>query len=164
YWFLSNTKSFFECYISYRNRLATFVNDLQKAEEPGNGDVPTGKAATPNKLTHILDIIHATYFGREIDTGIINHTARVLLGDPIRPVRPPRLKGHGDAVDPTDLVHPAGREGRRYIWRKEVLNAEPRSEIMIRGEEIARVEAALDHYVLAAPGQIVGMSVFEPVD
>ena len=165
YWFLSNSKTFFECYISYRNRLATFVNELPKGDEPGKEDVPAGKAVTPDNLTHLLDIIHATYFGREIDTGVINHTARVLLGDPIKPIKPPRLKGHGEPIDPADLVHPAGREGRRYVWRKEVLNAEPRSEIIISGEEIARVEAELDQYVMAAPGQIVSVaSVFEPVD
>lgn len=165
YWFLSDSGSFFECYISYRNRLATLITELlQKGEEPGNGDVPTGKASAPDNLTHILDVIHATYFGREIDTGIINHTARVLLGDPIKPIKAAGSKGHGEAIDPADLVHPAGRAGRRYVWRKEVLNAEPRSEIMISGEEIARVEAALDQYVLPAPGQITIMSVFEPVD
>jgi glycosyltransferase domain-containing protein len=163
YWFLSNSKSFFECYIGYRNRLATLVDELQKGEEPGKADRLGG--ATSDNLTHLLDIIHATYFGREIDTGIINHTARVLLGDPLKPIKPPRLKGHGEPIDQADLVHPAGREGRRYVWRKEVLNAEPRSEIIISGEEIAHVEAALDLYVMAAPGQIVSVaSVFEPVD
>lgn len=153
YWFLSNSSTFFECYVSYRNRLATLVAGLQKDE-----------AATPGNLTHILDIIHAAYFGRELDTGIINHTARVLLGDPIKPVKPPASKGHGEAVDPADLVHAAGREGRRYVWRKEVLNAEPRSEITISAEEIARVEAALDQYVLAPPGQVAVASVFDSVD
>lgn len=165
YWFLSSSKTFFECYIGYRNRLAAFLKELQESEDPGKGNGATGKAATPdNNLAHVLDVIHAAYFGREIDTGAINHTARVLLGDPIKPIKPPRLIGHAEAVGPADLVHPAGRQGRRYVWRKEVLNAEPRSEIMIGGEEIARVEAALDQYVLAAPGQVVVMSVFEPVD
>jgi hypothetical protein len=48
-------------------------------------------------------------------------------------------------------VRPSGRLDRRYIWREAVQQAEPKSEIMIRLEEIERVETELDGYVLETP-------------
>ena len=164
YWFLSNTNTFFEGYVQYRNRLAAFLKELQKREEQIERSTSAQNDKTPEELTHILDIIHASYFGREIDTGMINHTARVLLGDAIKPLKLEGSKWHDEAIGPADLVHPAGREGRRYVWRKEVLNAEPRSEIMISGEEIAHVEAVLDQYVPPEPGRAPLVSILETAD
>jgi hypothetical protein len=55
-----------------------------------------------------------------------------------------------------DEVHPSPRGDRRYIWRREVLTAEPREEIAITPDEMARVEQELDGYrlseALAGPG------------
>jgi glycosyltransferase domain-containing protein len=164
YWFLSNTNTFFEGYVQYRNRLAAFIKDLQKREEQLDGNTSAQNDKTPEELTHLLDIIHASYFGREIDTGMINHTARVLLGDAIKPLKFEESRWHGESIGPADLVHPAGREGRRYVWRKEVLNAEPRSEITISGEEIAHVEAVLDQYVPPEPGRAPLVSILETAE
>ena len=164
YWFLSNTSTFFEGYVQYRNRLAAFLKDLQKREEQLDESTSAQNDKTPEELTHLLDIIHASYFGREMDTGMINHTARVLLGDAIKPLKFEGSKWHDDPIGPADLVHPAGREGRRYVWRKEVLKAEPRSEITISGEEIAHVEAVLDQYVPPEPGRAPLVSILEAAD
>jgi glycosyltransferase domain-containing protein len=164
YWFLSNTNTFFGGYARYRNRLAAFLDELQKREEQAGGGPSAQNSRTPEELTHLLDIIHASYFGREIDTGMINHTARVLLGDAIKPLKLEGSKWHDEAVGPSDVVHPARREGRQYVWRKEVLNAEPRSEITISAEEIAHVEAVLDQYVPPEPGRAPLVSILETAD
>lgn len=163
YWFLSNTNTFFGGYVQYRNRLAAFLTELQKREGELDANI-SAQNKTPEELTHLLDIIHASYFGREIDTGMINHTARVLLGDAIKPLKLEGSKWHDEAIGQEDVVHPARREGRSYVWRKEVLNAEPRSEITISGEEIAHVEAVLDQYVPPEPGRAPLVSVLEPAD
>lgn len=165
YWFLSETSSFFDGYLHYRNRLAKLVEEVQACEAQAAVASPAPNTRKPAAdLVQTLDIIHASYFGREMDSGMINHTARVLLGDPLKPLKRPAPPRHDEEIHPEDLVHAAGVEGRRYVWRREVLNAEPRSEIQIDGDEIARVEGVLDSYVPPEPGEAPIVSVFEPVD
>ena len=154
YWFLSNTSTFFESYIQYRNRVGDISQGLQKREEPARWKY----LGTERQNARGAD----TYPG---------HHPRVLFWPRGRhrhdqpygacssrrcdktPQGSEEVKWHDEAIDPADLVHPAAREGRRYVWRKEVLNAEPRSEITISGEEIAHVEAVLDQYVPPEPGR-----------
>ncbi len=49
-------------------------------------------------------------------------------------------------------MHP-GLGDRRYIWRRTVLEAEPREEIIICAAEIARVEEQLEAYRLSQTAQ-----------
>lgn len=144
FWFLKDTKSFVACYAHYRRILM----DLH-----GEWDVDHLAESLPlrdnDALRQALDIIHATYLGREVDTGRINHIADILAGDAsgldhaiagfsIVPPRDGTIRD-GDRVSLSSM-------GRRIIWRASVLNAEPRSEITIGDEEVARASAALEHY------------------
>ena len=102
-----------------------------------------------DRLAHTIDVIHGCYFGREVDTGIINHAAELLIGDRTDPPTgegPVRPK---PTIEPDDAVHLSAIPGRSYIWRNAVLNAGAKSEISINNEEIARVEAALDDYLFS---------------
>jgi len=143
HWFLHESPSFFANYGVYRNALAEFIRAREIA-------VPHGV-----QLEHLLDLIHATWLGRELDLGVLNHTTQRLLGHPLRPVntmaRPSRQPSSR-----IDLNHKSKRQSpRRYLWQTNVTRAEPRNEISITAAEIARVEQQLDAYVLtdAGPGQ-----------
>jgi hypothetical protein len=50
--------------------------------------------------------------------------------------------------EPGDVIHPSRLGQRRYIWRRNVLNAEPREEIAIDAQAIAQVESELEGYRL----------------
>jgi len=131
-WFVRDSPSFFRHYAVYRDALA----DCIRANAV---PVPDGV-----DLAHLLDLIHATWLGRESDTGVINHVTRMLLGDPL-----PALGAERDWPGPRpvadgDLVHPAGAGARRYLWRRDVLEAEPRAEITITAADIEAVERGLD--------------------
>jgi hypothetical protein len=108
-----------------------------------------------DRLAHTIDVIHGCYFGREVDTGIINHTAEFLIGDRTDPPEGEKPVQPKPTIEPDDAVHLSAIPGRSYIWRNAVLNAEPKSEISISNEEIARVEAALDDY-LCSVGSATG--------
>ena len=160
YWFLKDAQSFFAGYADYRDRLVDLLHELDSGRAPSKigalfqharlylvrllrWDARTKRGAD----SHVIDIIHATYFGREVDTGRINHMARILLGDPVGPLPLPKPAQRDLAIGPDDIMHPSSIPERRYVWRDAVVNAEPRSEITITPEEIARVEAALDIYL-----------------
>lgn len=145
FWFLKDTKSFVSCYARYRRLLM----DLH-----GEWDVADLAESLPlrddDALRQAIDVIHATYWGREVDTGRINHIADILAGD---------ASGHDPAIASFSAVPPRDRTmrdgdrvslstvtGRRIVWRASVLNAEPRSEITIDDAEVARASAALDDY------------------
>ena len=151
YWFLKDAQSFFAGYADYRDRLVDLLHELNTGHlSPKRGalfqPVVFRLARLIRRITrtkrgaddHVIDIIHATYFGREVDTGIINHMARILLGDPVGPLPLPKPEQRDLAIGPGDIVHPSSIPGRRYVWRDAVVNAEPRSEITITPEEIAR--------------------------
>jgi glycosyltransferase domain-containing protein len=156
FWFLKDARLFFNTYARYRDGLVDLLHELDTGRPPKRGalfrlarllrgDTPAKRG--PEDPSHVIDIIHATYFGREVDTGKINHTARILLGDPVGPVPLPKPAERNLEIGPGDLMHPSSIPERRYVWRDAVFNAEPRSEITISPEEIARVEAALDIYL-----------------
>jgi glycosyltransferase domain-containing protein len=136
FWFLHDASSFFAHYNIYRNALAKFIRD-RNISVPKQGE-----------LEQLLDIIHATWLGHEIDTGMCNHTARRLLGDDLPPISAPpdgppwQPPGNGDNTRQSEI--------RSYIWRKAVLEAEPRHEINITPAEMDRVERQLDAY--SVPG------------
>ena len=132
-WFLTNPSSFFGHYVDYRNALLHFIRERDLA------------AAQSSRLEPLIDLVHASYFGREVDTGAINHMAAIFIGDPVPPLsfeyHPPYA---WKQISGGDVVHLSQRNKRRYVWREGVLTAEPREEIRIDLGEIARVEAELD--------------------
>ena len=137
FWFLDDPASFARHYAKYRGALTGFIGELGIAPPP-NAD-----------LDRFVDMVHAIWLHRRFDDGMLNHTARLLLGDALAPL--PGLGGALPWAEPAagDIV---SQRGRRYIWRDAVLRAEPRDEISISGTEMMRVMAALDVYFGAADG------------
>ena len=133
FWLLHDARSFFENYTMFRDAIAGFIRS--------RGLAPPG-----GSIEQFLDMSHATWLGREIDVGRINHTARMLLGDALAPiVDDPAWEGWQEPAE-GDVVGSSAGGGRRYIWRKAVVEAEPRDEITITRDEIARTEQELDAY------------------
>jgi glycosyltransferase domain-containing protein len=138
FWLMHDSASFFHAYGRYRDRLVSLLGQMSGEASAGQDN---------ERLAHTIDVIHGCYFGREIDPGIINHTAEFLIGDRTDPATgewPPRAK---PTIEPDDTVHLSAVPGHSYVWRKAVLDTDPKSEISISNEEIARVEAALDDYL-----------------
>jgi hypothetical protein len=134
FWFLRDAQSFFANYLTFRDGIAQFIRAKGIAVPP------------ETRLEQILDIAHATYLGRELDLGMTNYTARLLLGDDIPPIRPdPDWPTRGQSL-PDDVVHGSQVPGRRYVWRHRVAEAEPRHEIAIGPSEMTVVERQLDAY------------------
>src|SRR5262249_39910571 len=73
-WTLHDAQSFFTDYAIYRDAIAKFIRTR---------GIAGPKAGT---LEQFLDLSHATWLGREVDLGMLNHAARLLLGDPIPPI------------------------------------------------------------------------------
>lgn len=133
YLFLNNSTAFFRQYAIYRRALIRFI---------GERGIPPPPGAT---LGQLIDTVNGVFLHANFDGGVLNHAARLHLGAPIAPLdtvqyRPPRRE-----VDEGDLVH-ATANGRRVVWRRDVLAAEPRDEITITPEEIEQVERELDWY------------------
>jgi hypothetical protein len=74
---------------------------------------------------------------------MINHTARVLLGDSLAPIRVPDWRTERQEPSEGDVVHPSPTGSRRYVWRKDIFRA---GEVTIEPDELARVERQLDAY------------------
>jgi glycosyltransferase domain-containing protein len=132
FWMLRDAQSFFSAYVGFRDHIAAFIR---------NRDI-----AVPHEveLVQLLDMIYAAWFGREVETGKINHTVRLLLGDDLPPLATPGAAHAWQEPSAADEVSPAAVGPRRYVWRQAVLNAEPREEITIDRTERARVERQLD--------------------
>jgi glycosyltransferase domain-containing protein len=134
FWALHDAASFFSGYAAYREVIVSFIRSRAIA-------VPDGTT-----LEQLLDMSHASWLAREIDTGKINHTVRLLLGDPLPPVDPPDMPVAWQEPTQADEISPSGTVRRRYVWRQSVIAAEPRDEITIDRDERARVERQLDVY------------------
>jgi glycosyltransferase domain-containing protein len=131
YWFLDDIRSFFKHYVRYRNALTDFIRDVG-IPPPRDGD-----------LDQLVDMVHAVWLHRNFDDGVLNHAARLLLGDAIPPLSAPEVRVPRREPADGDVV----KQGAlRYIWRSEVLCAEPSEEIRISADEIERVMAQLDVY------------------
>jgi glycosyltransferase domain-containing protein len=135
FFFLRDPSRFFGNYVLFRNAIAAFIR--------------RSGIATPTKvpLEQFLDLSYATYLGREMHPSTINHAVKLLLGDPMPPIptappQPPDWQEPGDG----NIVHRSISGNRRYIWRRLVLEAEPRNEIAIAEHDMARVERQLDSY------------------
>jgi glycosyltransferase domain-containing protein len=133
--FLEDAEDFFSNYAKYRNGLTRFIRE---------------KVATTldkTRLEQVLDVIHATHFAREIDTGMLNHAAQLMLRDDPGSTL---LAPPAPATSPpgADIIHRSRSADRLYIWREQVIKAEPHDEILISPEEIDRAEQQLDRYEL----------------
>lgn len=134
FWTLHDAHGFFANYVAFRDSIAKFIRGRCIAE-------PTG-----GSLEQFLDLSHATWLGREVDGGMLNHAAQLLLGAALPPLRPdPDWPGWREPSD-GDLISSSAAGARRYIWRKAVVQAEPRDEITIERNEMVRVEQGLDAY------------------
>jgi glycosyltransferase domain-containing protein len=133
FFFLRDAQEFFGNYVLFRDGIAAFIRRSGIETPPG---VP---------LEQLLDLAYAAYLGREVDTGTINHAAQLLLGDALPPIQPDPAPAWQEPAE-GDVVHRSPADNRRYVWRRKVLNAEPRDEITISGEDMARVERQLEHY------------------
>jgi len=133
FFFLRDAQEFFGNYILFRDGIAAFIRR--------NGiEIPPSAP-----LEQLLDLAYAAYLGREVNTGVINHAVQLLLGDALPPILPEPAPGWQEPAR-GDVVHHSSAGDRRYIWRRKVLDAEPRDEIAISGEDIVRVERQLEHY------------------
>jgi glycosyltransferase domain-containing protein len=131
YWFLDDIGSFFEHYVAYRNALTDFMHNLGISPPPNHD------------LNQLIDLIHAVWLYRNFDDGVLNHATRLLLGDAVRPISGPELRDTRRGHTWRDIVK---NGARRYVWRDEVLRAEPSDEIHISKQEIDRVTDQLDVY------------------
>jgi hypothetical protein len=131
FWFIDDINSFFLHYLCYRRTLTQLIFEL------GISTLPQ------SELNQLVDMVHAVWLHRNFDDGVLNHAARLLLGDPIRPIPHPYAPIGWREPTAGDMEI---RRGHRYLWRREVLAAEPRDEIHILAEEIDRVSEELDTY------------------
>lgn len=133
FFFLRDAREFFGNYVVFRDGIAAFIRR--------NGiEIPPGVP-----LEQLLDLAYAAYLGREVDTGTINHAVELLLGEALPPIQPEPTPGWQEPAE-GDVVHRSSAGDRRYIWRRKVLDAEPRDEIAVSGEDMVRVERQLEHY------------------
>jgi glycosyltransferase domain-containing protein len=134
HWFLADGRSFLEHYRRYCDVLAAHILRLGIR-------LPDGV-----DLNRLLDLIHASWLGHNVDTGKINHVVRGLLGEDM----PPLVEGNDwpgpRPIGPHDRVD--RRFARSHIWRHAVLEAEPRDEITIRDRDIREVNDTLDIVLL----------------
>lgn len=141
-----DAEEFFTDYRCYRSALADFIRAGQlAASDRQYRDPVSGKP--DSRLEQLIDVVHGTWFAREANVGVFNHAAELLLGR-----QHPLLRGEPEwpgsrPLGDGDLIH-YGPGERRYIWRRAVLQAEPREEITISDREIAKVEQELDAYQL----------------
>ncbi len=148
---LDNAERFFSGYLSYRNALANFMRGRDGVPGARRFINPVSGLAD-SRLEQLIDIVHATWLGREANVGVFNHAARLLLGEAISLLAGGPVWPGSRALADGDVVH-SGLGDRRYIWRRTVLEAEPREEIIISAAEIARVEEQLEAYRLGQTAQ-----------
>jgi hypothetical protein len=98
---------------------------------------------TRHDLNHLLDTIHSVWLKFNFDSGIMNFATQQLLDGKTLNLPPPQSPLPWQRIRRKDVVHYRRGKGR-YIWRTNVLNAEPRSEIHISSGEIKHVESQLD--------------------
>lgn len=138
--FIDDAASFIGEYAGYRDRMASFAR-----RHLGDGAESQLCNCT---IEQFLDLVHGIGLARELDPGPLNYTVQRALGAPLPQI--PVQQDWPGWRDPSggDAVHASAIAGRRYIWRQDVLEAEPRSEIMISHDEIARVERQIENYVI----------------
>jgi glycosyltransferase domain-containing protein len=138
HFFLRDAAGFFQSYLALRNGIAAFIRS-------------NGLRVPPNpKLEQLLDLIYASYLGREIDAGTINRAVEEWLDGGMSAIEPEYRSAAWKELRPGDIAHPATKCDRCYVWRQNVVEAEPRDEISITPSDMARVEKQLNSFELAA--------------
>jgi len=139
--FIDDPSEFFGEYAHYRNRLASLARRYLGED--------ACKQLHDCTVEKFFDLVHGIALVREIDPGALNYAVQRALGAPYPPL--PQCPSWPGWKEPSegDIVHDSAVvAGRRYVWRKDVLEAEPRDEITITSDEIAQVERQIDSYEL----------------
>ena len=158
-WLIKDADCFFQCYAIFRRRLLNIfrtgtIKPRLWTSMRGRDDilVRNGKNSTLDSskipFQQLIDLINASYLGRVVDTGTINYAVQYALGDVAQPVKFPGPWRGWLEPQTGDMIRVSQRPDRRYIWRREVVEAEPRNEISITAGEMTKVEAQLEFYDL----------------
>jgi hypothetical protein len=75
---------------------------------------------------------------------VLNYAIQRTLGDPLPPVPEPVAWTGWKDPGRGDQLRPSKQNRRQYVWRANVLCAEPRDEISIDNAEIETAERQLD--------------------
>lgn len=156
-WLVKDADSFFRRYVEFRNGVINFLRHgttkpslWAKIWHRDNAVTRHGIQSLVNtpriSFRQLVDMINAACLGRLVHPGTINYAAEYGLGKAADPVRFPGPWRGWTEAQADDLIRPSPRGDRRYIWRRAVLEAEPRYEISITADEMTKVEAQLDHY------------------
>lgn len=150
YAFLVDSERFFQNYKAYRTNLAATVRALADPIDLvpllHQFNLKTDGPPAVVTLEHALNLIHALYYGAALDRGMINYAVQRMLGTDLPPIPiPPSGLPPMDA-QAEDLRHEVG--DRTYLWRRDVIAAEPADEITIGPDEVANVERQLANYRL----------------
>jgi hypothetical protein len=138
--FLDDAASLFQDYAEYRKGLASFVR--------ANVSTDTIDQLRDCTLEQFLDLVHGIGLVRELDPGPLNYMVQRALGAPNPPIPFQSAWPGWVELGKADVVHQSAVAGRGYVWREQVCKAEPKAEITISNEEIARVERQIEHYLL----------------
>jgi glycosyltransferase domain-containing protein len=159
-WLIKDADCFFQCYAIFRRGLMNFFR-TGKAKRSlwtsmrGRDDalITNGMHSALNSskipFQQLINLINASYLGRVIDTGTINYAVQYAFGDVAQPVKFPGPWRGWLEPQTGDVIRVSQRPDRRYIWRREVVEAEPRDEISITPGEMTKVEAQLEFYELS---------------
>ena len=83
YAFLHDAELFFSNYLSYRNALASFIRERDII--PAARQFVSPVIGLPeSRLEQLIDLVHATWLGREVDVGVFNHAASCFLARGLR--------------------------------------------------------------------------------
>jgi hypothetical protein len=159
-WLIKDADCFLQCYAIFRRGLMNFFRTGTTTPSlwtsmRGHDDalVRNGMQSALNSskipFQQLIDLINASYLGRVVDTGTINYAVQYALGDVAQPVKFPGPWRGWSEPQTGDLIRVSQRPDRRYIWRRGVVEAEPRGEISITTGEMTKVEAQLEFYDLS---------------
>jgi glycosyltransferase domain-containing protein len=132
YWFLSSPQSLLTAYKAYRDNLTGFIKDAA---------IRTGHIES---IDHVIDLIHGLFLQQQIDPGVLNYAIQRSLGDPLPPIPEPVAWAGWKSLGLGDRLRPSKQNRRLYVWRANVLHAEPRDEIAIDDAQIETAERQLD--------------------
>ena len=133
YWFLHDLHSFHRHYISYQDSLARFISERNLTR------------LARRDLLQVIGAVHAVWLHYNFDFSVLNRATQQLLNGEDLNLPNPYSPIPWRDIGPGDVVH-AEHGARRYIWRSNVLNAEPMEEILITPGEMVRVERQLEAY------------------
>jgi hypothetical protein len=156
-WYFKDAASFFELYAPFRAAVVKFlrhgevsqrrgVKHLFSAPPPQRGiaiDIPDRFS-----LEQLVDLINWTYLAKIVDAGMASYQVQYATGESDTALEFAGPWPGTRLIAPGDLMRASRVPDRHYIWRRAVMQAEPREEITIARDEIARVEQELDFYEL----------------